>query len=238
MTNPIKRYLNVRSREWRESWEDRMDEPYGRRRAWLDLVMFDHGYLREIYSNRWQLVPGVFRSAQPSPRAVRKLAEEGIATIVNLRGVNHRGAYLLEREACEAVGIDFVSISISSSTAPRAEILLRLIDIFRAAKKPLLFHCKSGADRAGLAAFVYMVAIEAAPVEVAARQLSLRFLHARHSRTGILDAFVELYAQRHRETGIEFEAWLRTEYDREALQSDFRPNALIDLMTFRLMRRE
>ncbi len=44
----------------------------GRLRAWLDMHLVDHGAIRAIYSNFYDLGGGMYRSSQPSPAQLRK----------------------------------------------------------------------------------------------------------------------------------------------------------------------
>ena len=61
--------------------------------------------------------------------------------------------------------------------------------------KQIILHCKSGADRAGFVAALYLIVHEGRSVDEALRQLSARYGHFRFSKTGILDAFFERYAE-------------------------------------------
>ena len=99
--------------------------------------------------------------------------------------------------------------------------LLKLFETFRTIERPFLMHCKSGADRAGLAAALYMLAHGASPAE-ARRQLSWRFLHLRHSSTGILDHVLDIYEARLAQGPIGIEDWVRDEYDRDAATAGWR----------------
>uniref|UniRef100_UPI00351598C8 tyrosine-protein phosphatase n=1 Tax=Limimaricola soesokkakensis TaxID=1343159 RepID=UPI00351598C8 len=103
--------------------------------------------------------------------------------------------------------------------APRGQIL-RLVELLREAERPVVMHCKSGADRAGFASALHLLA-EGRPIEEARRQLHPRFLHFRRSRTGILDHILDLYAARQERGPIGIENWIATEYDAEAAQSSF-----------------
>ena len=56
---------------------------------------------------------------------------------------------MLEEEACNAAGIDMVCLKFGARHAPDKALLLELFEIFDDLKAPAVFHCKSGADRAG-----------------------------------------------------------------------------------------
>ena len=86
---------------------------------------------------------------------------------------------------------------------------------------PFLMHCKSGADRTGLVATLYLMVKEGQPVAEARKQLSFRYLHIRRTSTGILDHFFDVYEARNAQAPIAIEEWIKTEYDRDALTESF-----------------
>ena len=55
--------------------------------------------------------------------------------------------------------------------------VMRLIEVMRAAPKPLLIHCQGGADRTGLALALYAAVIDDCGAEAAEWQLPLRYGH-------------------------------------------------------------
>lgn len=206
--------------DWRAGWSADLKAPGARKAARYDMNILDHGVVRKLWTNRREIAPGVWRSNQPSPEQVAVLADMGIRTILNFRGANHWGSYLLEAEACAAHGITLVNGRLYSNSAPtRAEIHAAL-SLMESAEKPMLMHCKSGADRAGLASVLYLLARGAKP-EDAARQLSWQHAHFRFTRTGILDAFIDAYADARRTTAIGFLDWVDTVYDPETLTARF-----------------
>ncbi len=213
--------------------------PPGRARAERELVLGDHGFLREGFQNLHQISDEMWRANQPNPRQVAEHARlRGIKTIINLRGPSTRGFYLLEKEACEAVGIELVDFQVFSRQTPTVETVLAAQALFGKITYPALMHCKSGADRAGLMSALYMMFRQGQPVATAAQQLSKKFLHLREGKTGILDAFFEAYLSYAREHEIAFETWLQTVYDREAVKADFLKTGRSKLGLDRILRRE
>jgi protein tyrosine phosphatase (PTP) superfamily phosphohydrolase (DUF442 family) len=211
----------------------------GRLRAWTNALVVDHGVLRALWRNRAWVIPGVLaRSNQPLPWQIAAEARAGIRTVINLRG--HRpacGSDALAREACARAGIAMVDAPFESRGAPHRDRLLRLAGLVETIAYPALIHCKSGADRAGLIAAVFLL-LRGAPPEEAARQLSWRFGHVASGRTGVLDLFLARYAEARASTGIGFLDWVREGYDEAALRRDFRPGRLGSLLTERVLRRE
>jgi hypothetical protein len=73
-----------------------------------------------------------------------------------------------------------------------------ILKILRHAPKPILVHCKNGADRTGLVAAVYLAAIKGVKLDEAAGQLSLYYGHFPWliSATGAMDESFRAYERR------------------------------------------
>jgi len=198
----------------------------GRALAWLDALVVDHAIFRLAWSNFAAVVPGrLYRCNHPTPARLASLTRRyGLRTLINLRGETGNGSDALSRAAAGRLGLDFVDAPFDSRGAPQRERILRLHDIFRRMRAPALLHCKSGADRAGLAAGLFVL-FHGGTARDALAQLSWRFGHIRQARTGVLDAFFHLYA-RQAEGRKPFLDWVREDYDPAALQRDFRANGL------------
>lgn len=211
----------------------------GRARAEREMTLGDHGFLRESFQNLHQISDEMWRSNQPNPRQIAEHARvRGIKTILNLRGESTKGYYLLEKEACEAEGIELIDFRVYSRDTPTVERVFEAKQLFDEIAYPALMHCKSGADRAGLMSTLYMIFRMGEPVHVAARQLSKKYLHMKEGKTGLLDAFFDAYVEAEKATGIAFETWLNTEYDREQLKADFLNSGQAKLRLDWLLRRE
>lgn len=200
--------------------------PEGRARAWRELYLGDHHFLRAAFSNLHQISDEMWRSNQPSPAQIRAHAEKrGIRTILNLRGPSTKGFYLLEKEACEAAGIELVDFQLFSREPPSREKIFAAKELFANIAYPALMHCKSGADRAGMGAVLYKLLREEVPFEEAVGQLSGRYLHIKQGRTGVLDAFCEAYVRfndgRDRADWKPFLDWVAEDYDAVAVKAEF-----------------
>lgn len=171
---------------------------------------FDHEILRHVWTNHDEVAPGVLRSNQPTFGRLQRLRDAGLTAVLSLRGGSAaaQGSIMAH---CAALGLGFHVIPLSARRAPDRESLLALIDLFRRLDGPFLMHCKSGADRTGLAAAVYLMVIEGQEVAAARRMLSLRYLHARWTKTGVLDRLLDAYEQTG--AGRTFEDWVRYDYD-------------------------
>ncbi|MEL6825463.1 MAG: sulfur transferase domain-containing protein [Pseudomonadota bacterium] len=211
----------------------------GRIRAERELILGDHGFLRESFQNLHQISDEMWRSNQPNTRQVAEHARlRGIKTIINLRGPSTRGYYLLEKEACAENGVDLIDFQVYSRDTPTVDTVMAAKKLFGTIEYPALMHCKSGADRAGLMSVLYAIFRLDEPVSVAIRQLSKKYLHLREGKTGLLDAFFEAYLAAEKASGIGFEDWLQTEYDRVQVKADFLKSGQAKWRLDRLLRRE
>jgi protein tyrosine/serine phosphatase len=204
----------------------------------LDMLFIDHGVFRFMYRNLHEIAPGVWRSAQPAPHDLRRYAREGIKTIVNLRGVRDCGAYRLEVKTCASTGLSLVDFPVKSRAIPEPETILAAQVLFREIEYPMLMHCKSGADRAGLMATLYMILKERRPVAEALKQLDWRFGHFRQASTGILDHVFERYLEDHPDGEVPFETWAVTRYDPAALRRSFKASHWANFIVNRVLLRE
>ena len=218
--------------------------PEGRRRARRHLYLSDHGVLRTLYDNTHWIDARMARSFQPSPRHVAAWARLGVRTVINLRGTRWEaeqpGWYWLEVEACRRHGLAHHDYRAFSRDAPRADFVLGLDALLSEIAYPAVMHCKSGADRAGLASTLYAFLHGGQPLARARRQLSIRYGHVRQGKTGVLDAFWDAYEEA---AGADaapdhFRAWVARDYDRQAVAAAHRAGALGTLLTDKVLRRE
>lgn len=211
----------------------------GRARANNELIWGDHHFLRLKFQNLHQISPEFWRSNQPSPKQILEHARErGIRTIINARGSSPKGYYLLEQEACEAAGIELVDFQVFSRDAPSKETIFKANELFHAISYPALVHCKSGADRAGLMAVLYKLLREHASIEDAQDQLSLKYLHIRHGKTGLLDAVFDVYAEFNRRQPIGFLDWVAEHYDPQRIKEEFLASGAAKLRIDEILGRE
>jgi len=229
-------------RGWRQGVIERSPEwarvSFGPAVNWADMLIVDHGIFRLAYLNLHRLGKHAWRSAQPAPHQIERLARLGIRTIVNLRGPRICGSYWLEQQACSRHGILLTNYQVRSRAAPSKEELLGAHEMLLGLEPPVLFHCKSGADRAGLMSTLYLIVVEGVPVDEARHQLSLRFGHIRQSDTGILDYFFESYLAANEAEPIEFFDWVENVYDPDRLKEAFVARGWANIITNRILQRE
>ena len=213
--------------------------PEGRRRAEHDLVWTDHGFLRAAFSNFHWIEHGVMaRANQPSPRRVARYAAMGFKTILNLRGPSDTGYYLLEREACARHAIALIDARMYSREPPFKEQVFEAKHLFETIEYPALMHCKSGADRAGVMAVLYAHFRMGLPIREAIEQLSLKYLHVRQGKTGMIDFFFDTYLAETAESGKPFLQWVEEDYDQAAVKSAFMSEWWANVLVDKVLRRE
>lgn len=200
-------------RKARNSFGSRIDTPMRRALAHVHLQLIDHAFLRVWWRNFHQIAPGVYRANQPSPHRIHTWARMGFKAVLNLRGVTPYAHYLFEREVCDEIGMPLYDLRIWARQLPPRAIMVELIELMGRIEKPFVMHCKSGADRTGLAAGLYLMLYEGQGIEAAKEQLSMKYLHWRADSTGILDFFFEEYERAHAATGIGLREWIETVYD-------------------------
>jgi protein tyrosine/serine phosphatase len=219
--------------------------PEGRKRAMREFLFGDHAIIRMVYDNTHEIAPGVWRSYQPSPARLERWARRGIKTVVNLRGPHPSAALFLEEEACARLGMRLENFRVFSREAPSAEMLRAARDLFARIEYPALFHCKSGADRVGLMSALYLFFTRKAPLDEALKQLSLRYGHVKHGKTGVIDAAFARYLDYARANEISlsdvgaFFAWAESAaYDPAQIKRDFMGSWWGNFLTERVLMRE
>ncbi len=206
--------------------ERRKSEHYSR---WMD-----HEILRHWWRNFAEVAPGVYRSNHPTLARFERYAAMGIRTVLNLRGAKPYAPYHFEVEACARLGLTLIDLPLGARSAPSRDRLMAVLDALATLETPALMHCKSGADRTGLVAAIYLMEHQGVPVQQARRQLSLRFIHLAFTRTGIQDYLLWSYEERLKIGPIAFRTWVETEYDPAVITAGF--NDLSFLQKLRLQR--
>ena len=136
--------------------------------------------------------PGVlYRSAQLGDQDLQAYARRyGIKSVLNLRGAHPGEAwYDGEMDAVHQLALVHYDYPLSAKRFVTSGEIAELLDIVRRAPKPLLVHCRSGADRSGLLAALYRYAVDGDSAAQADAQLSLVFGHFPYltSRSGAMD---------------------------------------------------
>lgn len=137
------------------------------------------GY-RQVPGNFHVVLEGqLYRSAQPTSLELRRYASTcGLKTVVNLRGRrDNRAWYTDELAEARRLGINHLDFKLSSRHELTMDEVQSLVAVLRDVPKPILIHCKAGADRCGIVAAIYLHEIAGVEVEVAKRQISYTYGH-------------------------------------------------------------
>jgi protein tyrosine/serine phosphatase len=121
----------------------------------------------------------VYRAAQPDADDLAGYVRDyGIRSVVNLRG-SHPGEAWYDEEVRSSQTLDLthVDLALSAKRELTDTNIMALQRILQTTPRPLLLHCKSGADRTGLAAAFYLLDVQHMPPPQAAGQLSWRYGH-------------------------------------------------------------
>ena len=197
----------------------------------------DHGIFRFKWRSLHKISENTYRSNQPFPwQILADKNKRGIKTVINLRGIRNCSSYFLEKETCKKHNIKLINFPVTSRAAPKAETILAAKKLFNEIEYPIIMHCKSGADRAGLMSALYLILHKNISVIEAKKQLSFKYLHIKHAKTGILDAFFDNYIKENKNK--DFLDWVKNDYNPEKLKLSFKVKKLSEILSTYILRRE
>ncbi len=185
--------------------------------------LFGGGYFTYVIfvtTNFHTVVPGVvYRSAQPSPEDVRIWTKTyGLKTIVNLRGKwKNEPFYIAEIATAKELQIGHIDIRFPGIRLPSGDSLRRFVAALENSPKPLLLHCRMGADRAGVGSVMAAMALGGESYRKARGQMSIRYLHFSNNPAkiaGLLQQYEAYCRSRNVGTGgwHEFRKWAMNVY--------------------------
>jgi protein tyrosine/serine phosphatase len=212
----------------------------GRFAAYLDMLWQDHAYLRVGFQNAHWISPELVRTNQPWPFQLKWWRDQGVRTVINLRGGGHTsGFHALERDACQRLGLEMVDFPVSSREAPTRLQVEGAKALFDSVAYPAVMHCKSGADRAGVMSVLYAHFRLGLPLREAMRELGFRHLHVRQGKTGVIDYAFDRYFAEGEPRGLSYLEWVQSPaYDPKQIKADFQAGWWGTLLTEKLLRRE
>lgn len=117
-------------------------------------------YFFFIHFNFHTVIPGqVYRCAQPKVQQLAQIKSKyGIRSVLNLRSIHSSSPiYQAEARACRSLGIRLFHLRMSAKKFPSIKQLKQLVNLLQKASKPMLIHCKAGADRTGLASAIVLI---------------------------------------------------------------------------------
>ncbi len=144
----------------------------------------------------------LYRSAQLDPADLaRVIREHGIRAILNLRGADPGAAWYEDETAlARRQGVVHLDVALSARRPVDPPEIERILALIRAAPKPILVHCKAGADRTGLVAAAFLLLVDGDDARAAGGQLALRYGHFPYLGNGTR-AMDESFAALVREVG-------------------------------------
>ena len=140
------------------------------------------------------ITPGeAYRSAQlDADKLAYYIKKYQIKSILNLRGKDSGATwYTDELNVSSKNNVAHYDISLSAYEEPQEKDIKSLLEIFMQAPRPLLIHCKAGADRSGLVAAMWKLVVDKEPKVEAGRQLSILYGHLTVGRAKAMDDFFQ-----------------------------------------------
>ena len=202
-------------------------------REFFKIITEEHNFLNLFWFNFHKVDEGVYRSAQLTPWRLKKIIKKyNIKTIINLRGNNKNYLYKREEEICKEMGVEYFTVALLSRSPERIrkEELDKLVNILKTAKKPILFHCKAGADRTGFVAVLWHILNGRDKKWAIDKELRLKYLFLPWSKAGKIKRVFELYDGK-----SDFVEWF--DKNREKFK-EFKSSKLGDFISDKVLRKE
>jgi protein tyrosine/serine phosphatase len=136
--------------------------------------------LTEAWGNFHTVMEGfIYRSGQlTSVDLTYTIDRYRIRSILNLRGKNMGSRwYQEETYVANSHGVVHYDYGISANRELEDLDIRNILAILRTGPKPLLIHCKTGSDRTGLVAALYLHDLEGVDAQTASQQLSIMYGH-------------------------------------------------------------
>jgi tyrosine-protein phosphatase SIW14 len=99
--------------------------------------------------------PGILRGAAPTAEGLKKLKEQGVKTIIDLR-IEKKGQ-AEEEAAVKALGLNRVRIPMGAEAPTQKQVAQFLALLKKAKGEPVFVHCQHGADRTGAMVGIWRV---------------------------------------------------------------------------------
>jgi hypothetical protein len=188
-------------------------------------------FRRPLFQGNFGVVdPGlVYRSAQPTSDLPRLIREYHLSSILNLRGGSASNPwYVSEVRLTRDNSVVFYDLPLSAIRRPTRRELILLLDVLERAAYPLLIHCKSGSDRTGLAAALYLLSRRGESPEQALGAFSLKYGHIpicgpNHLHEPLLEYGSWLKSRGLSHTPPRFRSWVEHLYRANDRETDIPP---------------
>ncbi len=121
----------------------------------------------------------LYRSAQmDNDELSYYLKKYHIKTVLNLRGESPDAQwYKDEIKTCNKFGVDHYDYGFSASCLLSIKKMKDIVKLLKKLPRPILIHCKAGADRSGIVAALWLYKIKHFTFKKALYQLSILFGH-------------------------------------------------------------
>ena len=202
-------------------------------KEFFKVVTEEHNFINLFWFNLHKVDDGVYRSAQITPWRLKKIIKKyNIKTIINLRGNNKNYIYKREKEICEELGVEYYTFSLSSRMPEEMskEKLNELINLLKNSKKPLLFHCKAGADRTGFVSVLWHIINGKDKNYAINKELRLKYAYLPFSKAGKIKYLFEKYNEKE-----DFVEWF--EKNKHTFKN-FKPSKIGSFLYDKILRRE
>jgi len=98
----------------------------------------------------------LYRGGQPHKDSIRKLADRGIKTIINLRDDDEHTRW--EVEEAKAAGLNYFNIPLKRFGRPNDAEIERVLSLIDDKQNGVVFvHCQKGEDRTGMVIALYRI---------------------------------------------------------------------------------
>ena len=150
-----------------------------------------------LYGNFHKVDKDVYRSAQlfsyNLPYYLEKYQIKSILNLRKTRKAHNKSWYINEIKIAKVMGVIRYDYPIGDREEASIEQMDKIVQLIENAPKPLLIHCKAGADRTSLASALYLYAIK--NDKNADREISIIYGHFPWlgSRTIAMDRSFEKY---------------------------------------------
>ena len=183
------------------TWFTKREIAKSKKAKWLFIILTSVLFLPASYfiymeeqGNFHPITPGeAYRSAQLDRDELQHyIRKYKIKSVINLRGKRtHSSWYQEELDVCRQLNCRHYDLSIPPDKPPSPSQIKELIRLFETAPRPVLLHCKAGADRTGIASSFWKAVVDRESKKLAKKQLSIRFGHFPIGPTSVLDDFFE-----------------------------------------------
>lgn len=144
------------------------------------LILSAGGYFYFFFTNFHEVDRGVlYRSKQMSAAQLDDAIKRyHIKTVVNLRGASPKAEWYRDEIRISSLrNVEHLDFRLSATRYLSPRTLDSIITIVASARRPLIVHCKGGADRAGLISAAWKLKVDNESPQEALKQLSFFYGH-------------------------------------------------------------